>query len=346
LGYDQDYESFLSFLKKIENKNPEELRNFFMEEYEAKKAIIDTLDISVAGKQYFSCATDLFFAFQVSKTTSWVDNAYLYINNLTENREAMMKYYETHKWNIPEDFYQVLQNLPLINDSKIVYIPEIYRYLSEWQAISFKPEFVRTLGTDQGILFDLLQTAQAYKQIMDFAPLNNKQIEELPVTFREYVQMKNEDLLKLIEANKQKTDFTVSDDIEKVSEKEVFPFILSKYRGKVILLDIWATWCGPCRLANKEMQPMKAELEGKDIVYVYVAGENSPLATWNNMIPDLHGEHFRLSEKQWDYVGKTFHIEGVPTYFFVDKKGNIRYKQTGYPGMSVVKEKLLQLLEE
>jgi thiol-disulfide isomerase/thioredoxin len=345
LNEHESYESFLSFLKSIENKNPEELRNFFMEEYEAKKASLDTLDISLAGKQYLACATDLYYAQRISSAISWIDQAYIYNNNLMENREARTKYYETRKLDIPENFYQVLQNFPLINHSTIVYIPEIYRYLSEWQATGFQSEFVRALGTDQGILFDLLQTAGAYNQITEFSPLDGPQIEQLPAVFREYILKKNNDLLQLIEENKKKTNFTTN-DIKKVSEKEVFPFILSKYRGKVILVDVWATWCGPCRLANKEMQPVKAELADKDIVYVYVAGENSPLDTWKNMIPDLHGEHFRLSEKQWDYVGETFHVEGVPTYFFVDKEGNIRNKQTGYPGAPAMKEILLQLLEE
>jgi thiol-disulfide isomerase/thioredoxin len=226
-----------------------------------------------------------------------------------------------------------------------MYIPEISYYISGWQITRFQSEFVRALGTDQGILFDLLQTADAYHQIKEFSPLDEPQIEQLPATFREYILKKNNDLLQLIEENREKTDFTTG-NMEKMSENEVFPFILSKYKGKVLLVDIWATWCGPCRQANREMQPLKAELADKDIAYVYVAGENSPLNTWKNMIPDLHGEHFRLSEKQWDYVWKTFHINGVPTYFFIDKQGNIRHKQTGYPGASTMKEKLVQLLEE
>ena len=94
-------------------------------------------------------------------------------------------------------------------------------------------------------------------------------------------------LLKTLEANKKKTGFTIN-EVGDVSNEELFSSIISKYRGKVILVDFWATWCGPCRMANKAMLPLKEELKGKDIVYLYITGETSPL---ENM-----GEHdFRIS---------------------------------------------------
>ena len=43
---------------------------------------------------------------------------------------------------------------------------------------------------------------------------------------------------------------------------------------------------------------MKEELKDKDILYLYITGETSPLKTWENMIPDIHGEHFRLTDAQ------------------------------------------------
>lgn len=44
------------------------------------------------------------------------------------------------------------------------------------------------------------------------------------------------------------------------------------------------------------------ELKDKDIIYLYITGETSPLGTWKNMIPDIHGEHFRVTDEQWSYL--------------------------------------------
>jgi thiol-disulfide isomerase/thioredoxin len=146
-----------------------------------------------------------------------------------------------------------------------------------------------------------------------------------------------------LEANKKKTGYTINQVDANVSNEDLFTSIISKFKGKVLLVDFWATWCGPCRMANKTMAPMKEELKDKDIVYLYITGETSPLKTWENMIPDIHGEHFRLTDAQWKYLSDAFKIEGVPTYLIVDREGNTTFRQTGFPGVEKMKEELLKV---
>mgnify|MGYP000405848918 FL=1 len=184
----------------------------------------------------------------------------------------------------------------------------------------------------------------------DLNPLNDKQKAELatmPAAYNDMALAMNNDLLKQIEINKKKTGFTVNETGE-VSNEDLFPSIISKFRGHTLLVDFWATWCGPCRSANKQILPMKKELKDKDIIYLYITGETSPLGTWRNMIPDIHGEHFRVTDEQWSYLREKFSIRGVPTYFVIDKEGNITYKQTGFPGVDTMKEQLMKhtLLEK
>ena len=92
------------------------------------------------------------------------------------------------------------------------------------------------------------------------------------------------------------------------------------------------------------MKPMKEAWADKDIVYLFIAGENSPKETWENMISDIHGEHYRLTNAQWAYINKQFSIQGVPTYMIIDKEGGIKNKFTGFPGVDTVKKQLLELL--
>ena len=94
------------------------------------------------------------------------------------------------------------------------------------------------------------------------------------------------------------------------------------------------------------MIPMKEELKDEDILYLYITGETSPKGTWENMIPDIHGEHFRVTNDQWAYLMSTFKIGGVPTYFVIDAEGNTTFKQTGFPGTDTMKEQLMKALKK
>jgi len=95
---------------------------------------------------------------------------------------------------------------------------------------------------------------------------------------------------------------------------------VARYKGQPVLVDFWATWCGPCRMAMKTIEPLKKELWGK-CAFVYVTSPTSPQATWSKMVPGIHGDHFYVSEKQWGTLMKQFQVQGIPAYIVVDSKG-------------------------
>jgi len=73
---------------------------------------------------------------------------------------------------------------------------------------------------------------------------------------------------------------------------------LKKFAQEVVLIDIWATWCPPCRAALKDIDAIKPTYQNKGVVFVYLTGETSPQDKWQAMIPSISGDHYRLTKQQ------------------------------------------------
>ena len=116
-------------------------------------------------------------------------------------------------------------------------------------------------------------------------------------------------------------DFTLQDSAGKAVK-------LSDYKGKVVFLDFWASWCPPCRAsipAVKELHKVKSN--NTDFVVLGInAGENQKTVTdfTNKMgmdYPVLYGTNS---------VSKSYKVSGIPAFFLIDKNGNIAKKYVGY----------------
>ncbi|MBQ6191247.1 MAG: TlpA family protein disulfide reductase [Bacteroidaceae bacterium] len=133
-------------------------------------------------------------------------------------------------------------------------------------------------------------------------------------------------------------------DMTDIAPEDILPAILSKYKGKAVLIDVWATWCGPCRMGHKLMAPLKEELKGKDIEFVYITSPSSPYEDWKNMIGDIPGNHYYLTKEQYNHLLDLYHSNGIPTYAIYDASGKQTYTEIGFPGVETIKEEIEKAL--
>lgn len=250
-----------------------------------------------------------------------------------KDRTLFKEYVSSQKQNKP---FEKMQELGEVAPK---YLELIQEYEKQNAGVFF---LAKLWNTNDSFLLKLIKSQNLTLKLSDFKPFteeDEKEIASLPAIMQESLLNENANLIAKIEENKKKTGFTVF-DVPQTTDEELFIEMLKPFKGKVILVDIWATWCGPCRMANKEMEPLKAKFADKDVVFLYLAGEDSPQDTWQNMIPDLKGQHYRLNKNQWNYLRKTLNAKGVPTYIIINKEGNQSYHSVGFPGVGVIESEI------
>ncbi len=175
-------------------------------------------------------------------------------------------------------------------------------------------------------------------RLMDEQALHDAKA-ELPAALYDFLYEKNQALAdKLAEMKAKSASYVNTSD--EIDENDPFNSLISRYRGKTILIDFWNTWCGPCRLAHERMEPIKATMQGEDVVFLYLADESSPEETWKKMIKDIPGEHFRLNKKQEEYLDQQLEIDAFPTYLIVNPEGIVTYRFEGFPGAEEMQRQL------
>lgn len=125
-------------------------------------------------------------------------------------------------------------------------------------------------------------------------------------------------------------------------EDLVFQALPKKYPNKVIYVDFWAPWCGPCMAEMPHSKELQKKLTGKDVVFVFLASKCSE-ESWKATIAQkkLSGEHYLLDDKENALLADKFNIAGIPRYMIIDKKGRVIDNNAPRPG----EENLIELLE-
>ena len=178
------------------------------------------------------------------------------------------------------------------------------------------------------------QLKEVEKDIAARAP---KEFEEKLAEIHSYVYAKDEQQIAGELAGNEKVFFKKYDN---VAPENILHTILDNYKGKAVLIDLWATWCGPCRAGHKAMAPLKEQMKGQNIQFVYITSPSSPQTTWQAMIKDIDGDHYYLTEEQNHYILSHYESNGIPTYAIYDTQGHQTYKSIGFPGNDVIRKEL------
>jgi cytochrome c biogenesis protein CcmG/thiol:disulfide interchange protein DsbE len=102
---------------------------------------------------------------------------------------------------------------------------------------------------------------------------------------------------------------------------------LADYKGDVILLNFWATWCEPCKVEMPSMEQLHREYRGRGLRVVAVSQDAAGSENTIRKFVADHGLTFEILHDPHDSVGTAYRTRGVPETFIVDRSGTITVKR-------------------
>ena len=121
---------------------------------------------------------------------------------------------------------------------------------------------------------------------------------------------------------------------------------LSDFKGKVVYIDVWATWCGPCLAEQPYLAEIEAEYEGNDNIVFMGVSIDGDKGAWENMVSQKEMSGVQLfADSAWESkIIRDYLISGIPRFILIDADGKIVDPTAYRPSNKKLREQLAELV--
>lgn len=134
-------------------------------------------------------------------------------------------------------------------------------------------------------------------------------------------------------------------DLPEGAPQEWLPKIVAGHKGRVVFIDYWATWCGPCRTGMKAMESVKDELTARGVNFVYITDTSSNADDWLSYVGRHAGDHYIIPKDKIQEMQIPDYANAIPHYLIYDREGKLAKVIKGWPGLEEMKTNIDEVLK-
>jgi len=291
------------------------------------------------------------------------DIQYEGINDLMQYRWLYPMYHDlerdSFKLTIPEEYFSFLDKQIMSNEDALIssnYYRLMEEYLMYLMMDTFPADSIKSARQKAGtgdtagsyairinhiaantsqLTYDLLLSSIYYRLLKEG---NLSLYEELNSSYPVSENILNDIIreryhkTKTLTSNPDLSDRINMNSISGEIIQDVFDTILHKHKGKVLYIDFWAPWCGPCMSEMPYSKKIKDKLRDENIEFIYLANRCSN-ESWQLTIAgeQIEGDHYLLTDEQFGVLTSQFEFSGIPHYILIDSEGNIADSDAPHP---------------
>tara|TARA_B110000977_G_C11022835_1_gene472004 strand:- start:39 stop:1373 length:1335 start_codon:yes stop_codon:yes gene_type:complete len=218
-----------------------------------------------------------------------------------------------------------------VNDSSILEDEASYKFLKTYVSTNVSTEFDHVLlsnfdfisrefinqSTKNKLAYDLLKDFIKNENLADMERVMNtyKKLQSDTAKYRELESLAKE--MSVFNEGNPALNFTYPDvNGDRVS--------LSDFKGSLVYVDVWATWCGPCKREIPFLLELEKDYQDKNIVFLSVSvDEDKDYEAWKTMLIEKEMGGVQLFASGWSKITEDYKINGIPRFMLFDQKGNI-----------------------
>jgi thiol-disulfide isomerase/thioredoxin len=303
---------------EVAMEHPEEIYTLEPNAYKAKMAELKNESNNALEKTQ---ASAIFKEYQKK------NNEAKYLSMLFQYPQAY-QYFAGKSINLPVDFMKELDSYDLENEKDFVIIPnyrdlvlmkisekfseaanmeDMDKIVSEVKSQKIKDELMKSM------LYEISSTNPDSKSIYDLILKHSKNEKVVKNTQEKY------NAIQAILPGKPSPKFDYPD----INGQNVK---LDDLKGKLVYVDVWATWCGPCIQEIPSLKKLEGDFHGKNVEFVSISIDvKKDFEKWKKMVNEKELKGIQLfADNDWKSTFvKSYAIDGIPRFILIDKAGNI-----------------------